>query len=437
MSDRSLKDRLIKQARQNPRKQQTVSSAETTRAKPKIAERFRRFDQHPAYEQLNLMQRGAKRIGITNPFFRVHEGNAGATSRIGDQHCINFSSYNYLGLAGDPRVDQAAVAAIERYGTSVSASRAVSGERPIHSELENAIAAAYAVEDAVCFVSGHATNVSTIGYLLGPQDLVLHDEYIHNSALIGIQLSGARRMAFSHNDPSSAEDYLARHRQEFERVLVVIEGLYSMDGDIPDVAGFIDIKQAYSAWLMVDEAHSFGVLGANGYGVREHCGIDPLDVDIWMGTLSKSLAACGGFIAGSATLVEMLRYLAPGFLYSVGLPPPNAAAALEALRTMQAEPERVERLHAISGYFLQQAKALGIDTGTSVGTAVIPAILGDSARAARLSDLLLQNGVNVQPIVHPAVPEKSARLRFFLSSEHTETQVDETLSLMQTGLKKV
>src|SRR5690606_27878399 len=191
-------------------------------------------------------------------------------------------------------------------------------ERPIHRELEQAIAAMYEVDDAIVFVSGHATNVSTIGHLFGPRDLVLHDELIHNSVLQGIQLSGARRLPFGHNDWRALDHILDLQRRDFERVLIVVEGLYGMDGDFPDLPRFIEIKERHKAFLMVDEAHSIGVIGSRGYGIRDHFGIDGRDVDIWMGTLSKSMAGCGGYIAGESALVEHLKFLAPGFLYSVG-----------------------------------------------------------------------------------------------------------------------
>jgi len=316
------------------------------------------------------------------------------------------------------------------YGTSVSASRVVSGERPIHGQLEQAIADIYGVEDAVVFVSGHATNVSTLGYLLGPKDLVLHDEYIHNSSLVGAQLSGAKRMSFSHNDPAALDALLSRHRHQFERVLVVIEGLYSMDGDIPDLPRFIELKQRHQTWLMVDEAHSFGVMGDTGLGLREHFAIDPADVDIWMGTMSKTLSGCGGYIAGNKALVETLRYFAPGFLYSVGMPAQVAAPSLKVLELMPQETERVTQLQAISRYFLEQAQARGMDTGHSIGSAVVPVIVGSSPLAAHLSHALFAQHINVQPILYPAVPEKSARLRFFLSCEHTKDHVDQTLDAL-------
>ena len=422
-----LKAQLLARSRQRTRQAPAAEQAQPA-GESRVAERFTRFDAHPGYQQIAMMREGARRLGLTDPFFKVHEGNAGATSRIDGRERINFASYNYLGFSGDARVNRAACDAVERYGTSVSASRVVSGERPIHGELERAIAEAYRVEDAVAFVSGHATNVSTLGYLMGPKDLILHDEYIHNSSLVGAQLSGARRIPFAHNDADALDALLTRHRGQFERVLVVIEGLYSMDGDVPDLPRFIEIKHRHQAWLMIDEAHSFGVLGEHGLGLREHFAIDPGEVDIWMGTLSKSLAGCGGYIAGCRELVETLRYLAPGFLYSVGLPAQVAAPSLEALRLMQQEPERVARLHEISRYFLKQARAHGFDTGSSIGAAVVPIIVGSSPLAASLSHELFEQGINVQPILHPAVPEKSARLRFFLSCDHTREQIDRTMT---------
>jgi len=386
-----------------------------------------RFDQFEGYQQLQIIAKGGEQFGISSPFFRVHEGIAGATTRIAGCEYINYASYNYLALSGDERVSLAAKQAIDQYGTSVSASRLVSGERPLHRQLETALAELYGVDDAVVMVSGHATNVTTIGYLFGPNDLILYDEFIHNSSLIGAQLSGAKRVAFPHNDFSALDALLTEQRCHYQRVLIIIEGLYSMDGDYPDLPEFIRVKQQHRAFLMVDEAHSFGVMGDTGLGIREHFAIDGRAVDIWMGTLSKSLAGCGGFIAGESALIEHLKCLAPGFLYSVGMPAQVAAPALAALTLLQQEPERVRTLQARSSYFLSQAKALGIDTGLSQGIAIIAAITGSSIGAARLSQALFAKGINVQPILYPAVAEKSARLRFFISCEHSLPQIDATL----------
>ena len=390
-----------------------------------------RFDRHPGYEKMLVPKAVADRLGLDNPFFRIHEGMAGATSHIGGREFINFSSYNHLGLSGHPEVNQAAKDAIDHYGTSASASRLVAGERPIQRELEQALAAVYGVEDSIVFVSGHATNVSTIGYLFGPKDLVLHDSLIHNSVLQGIELSGAARRPFAHNDLTALDQILAESRGRFERVLIVVEGHYSMDGDIPDLPALIDIKRRHQAFLMVDEAHSLGVLGEGGKGLHEHYGVDGREVDIWMGTLSKTLAGCGGYIAGERALVEHLKYAAPGFVYSVGIAPALAAASLAALRVMQKEPERVQKLQHNTRFFLQQARAAGLDIGMSQGHSIIPLMTGSSIKAAKLSSQLFEHGINVQPILHPAVEEKAARLRFFLSSEHSQAQMEFSIQTIQ------
>jgi len=217
-------------------------------------------------------------------------------------------------------------------------------------------------------------------------------------------------------------------------VLIVLEGIYSMDGDYPDLPRFVELKNRYGAFLMVDEAHSLGVMGATGRGIREQFGLAGSAVDIWMGTLSKTLAGCGGYIAGETALVEHLKCLAPGFLYSVGMAPPLAAASLTALRIMLREPQRVATLQQRGQLFLQVARKAGIDIGTSSGLAVVPAITGSSLKAARLSTALLERGINVQPILYPAVPEKAARLRFFISSEHTEEQLDKTVAALRQVL---
>lgn len=392
-----------------------------------IPDEFCRFDRHPQYEKIVLPKVAAERFGIDNPFFKAHDGVADAVTRIGGRPFINYSSYNYLGLCGHPEVNRAAQQAIERYGTSASASRLVAGERPVQRELEQGIAELYGVEDCIVFVSGHATNVTVLGYLFGPKDLIIHDALIHNSALQGIQLSGARRLSVPHNDWAALDALLTDQRRHFERVLVIVEGIYSMDGDYPDLPRLVEIKNRHRVFLMVDEAHSFGVMGVSGRGLREHFGLAGGDVDIWMGTLSKAMAACGGYVAGSAALVEHLKFLAPGFLYSVGMAPPVAAAALAALECLHQEPERVARLQSRGRLFLEAAREEGIDTGLATGYAVIPAITGSSLRAARLSGAMLQQGINVQPILHPAVPEKSARLRFFVSSEHSDRQILDTV----------
>ena len=402
--------------------------------KPPAAGAARAFRELPGQRDMDLIREAAGALGLENPFFRPHEGIAGATSRIGNREVVNYGSYNYLGLNGDARVIATAKAAIDRHGVSASASRMVSGERPVHAELEAALAAHYGADAALAFVSGHATNVTVLGHLMGPRDLILHDAAIHNSCAEGARLSGAKRVAFTHNDWRAAERELAAARRGARRALIVIEGHYSMDGDIPDLPRFVEMARRHDAWLMVDEAHGMGVVGATGQGIHEHWGVDPREVDIWMGTLSKTLSGCGGVIAGNADLIAWLRHSAPGFVYSVGMAPALAAAALESLRILHAEPERVARLHANAGLFLRLAREAGLDTGGSAGFAIVPVIIGSSVGAARLSQALFERGINVQPILYPAVPEASARLRFFLSCEHTEAQIRATIAAVAEAM---
>ena len=432
----ALKDKLIRQALQRQLEQVEQASLEpATQHSAAGPDPRTDFSRHPGYQQLRILHDGAARLGLPNPFFKLHQGTAGAHTDIDGQQLLNFASYNYLGCSGHPAVNQAAIAAIEQYGTSVSASRPVAGERPLHRELEQALADAYQVDAAVVLVSGHATNVTTIGYLFGPRDLILHDELVHNSILQGCQLSGATRLPFGHNNLTQLQQMLREHRHNYERVLIVVEGIYSMDGDFPDLPALVALKQQYQALLMVDEAHSFGVMGARGLGIREHFDLPGDVVDIWMGTLSKSLAGCGGYIAGSYALIEHLKFLAPGFLYSVGMPPPVAGAALAALQLMLAEPDRVQRLQHNGQYFLRAMQQAGFNTGHASGYAVVPAIFGSSIRVTQLANRLQQLGISVMPILYPAVPEQSARLRYFICEGHTEAEFDHAVQLLSEAAR--
>jgi 8-amino-7-oxononanoate synthase len=391
----------------------------------------------PEVKQLEQRLIEIEKAGLKNPYFHVHDGTARNRSIIGGIEMLNFSSYNYLGFSGHPEVLAAAKDAIDRYGTSVSASRLVSGERPVHRDLERGIAAHIGVEAAVVFVSGHATNVTTIGHLFDKNDLILHDSLCHDSILQGIYLSGAKRISFAHANLQDLEQTLTQVRDQYRRVLICTEGLFSMDGDICDLPGLIRLKKRFQCNLIVDEAHSIGVLGPSGRGIGHHFpGIDPADVDLWMGTLSKSFASCGGYIAGSSPLVHYLKYTAPGFLYSVGMSPPNAAAALKSLELMQQHPEIVEQLRQRSKLFLELARSKGIDTGFSAGAAVIPAIVGNSIQCMQLSHALAARHINVQPIIHPAVEENAARLRFFISAAHTEEEIRQAVTVLAEELER-
>ncbi len=395
------------------------------------------FSALSAHKQLRMMRATAEFAGIASPFFQVHEGRAGATTTIRGREMVNFASYNYLGLNGHPETSAAAKAAIDRYGTSASASRLVAGERPVHRELETRIARFLGTDDALAFVSGHATNLSVIGHLIGRDDLVICDALSHNSIFEGIKLAGSARLVFPHNDLEALNRLLNEHRARYANVLVVVEGLYSMDGDCPNMQRLIELKRAARCWLMVDEAHSTGVLGRTGRGIAEEQGIDPSHVEIWMGTLSKSLASTGGYVAGSQALIDILRAGAPGFVYSVGLPPALAAAAVAAIGLLELEPERLLRLRENASFFLQCAKEAGLDTGEAINGSVIPVMVGDSLNAVVLSNNLFDKGFNVLPIIFPAVGHKQARLRFFVTCEHTPGQIKSVVTATAQGLDEL
>ena len=390
----------------------------------------------PEVVQLKSSFRQLKEDDLPNPYFAVSEGTASSQRVVDGREVIDFSNYNYLAMSGDPAVNAAAKAAIDQYGTSASASRIVAGELPVHGQLEDKLAGFLGTEASLVFVSGHATNETTIGHLFDQRDLILHDELAHNSVLQGIQLSGAQRRWFAHNDWQGAERILRNTRGEFRRVLVVIEGVYSMDGDIPDLPRFVELKERHRALLMVDEAHSLGTMGATGRGLAEHFGIAPKSVDIWMGTLSKALGSCGGYIAGRRELVEYLKYTAPGFVFSVGMAPPAAAAALAALEVLGSQPERVRLCQANASFFLRKARERDFDTGSSEKTPVIPVILGSSRRCLLVAHQMFQRGVNVRPILFPAVAESAARLRFFVTANHDVRQLEKTIDVLSEVLPR-
>jgi 8-amino-7-oxononanoate synthase len=430
--------RLSQEARQHLlRRVETMQHSTALRASERESKDRVSFATLPGYDELRLARSIGQKFGVDNPYFRLHEARAGSQTRIAGKSILNFSSYDYLGLNEHPDVVQAAKAAIDRYGISASASRHVAGERPVHRALEHALADHYGVEDCLVLVSGYATNLGVIGHLVGSKDLLVHDALSHNSIVMGGTLSGAARRSFAHNDLDGLDQMLAATRNKFERALIVVEGHYSMDGDYPDLPRLLEIKARHDAWLMVDEAHSLGVLGRRGYGIAEHFGVDPRRVDIWMGTLSKTLAGCGGYIAGCKELVDYLRLTVGVFVFSVGMPPVIAATAHKALEVLHREPERVARLQHNATYFCSLAKARGLDLGTAAGTAVCPVMVGDSLPTVVLSQRLLERGVNALPVTHPAVPAKSSRLRFFVTANHTRTQIETAIDVTAEELANV
>lgn len=414
-----------------------VSTSNPTAETEDIPVEYYNFDLIPEYLQLQKQLAEIQATGIGNPFFIPQERINNNTTVIGGRELVNYATYNYLGMCGDPMVSNAAKEAIDRYGTSVSASRLLSGEKPLHQELERAIADLIGAEDSIVYVGGHATNVTTISHLFGQNDLILHDSLSHNSIFQGCLLSGATIIAFPHNDWQALERLLSDRRHRYKRVLIAIEGVYSTDGDIPDLPRFVEIKKRHKAFLMVDEAHSIGTIGKSGRGISEYFGINPTDIDLWMGTLSKSFASCGGYIAGSKALIEYLKYTSPGFVYSVGISPPDAASVLAAIRLLKTEPERVAQLQQRSRLFLECARERGLNTGMSKDSPVIPIIVGESIKSVVLSQSLFQRGINVPFMFYPSVPQNAARLRFFITCNHTEEQIRFTVDALAEELRKM
>jgi len=386
------------------------------------------------YPQQAIMQAHQallEKLDVENNYFTQNQGTSKNTIQLADREYINFSGYNYLGLSGHPEVNQFVHETIEQYGTSASASRIVAGNLKIHDELEQAYADAIGTEACVIGVGGYIINVSTIAYLVGKDDLVIHDELSHNSLIMGCALSGAHRLSFPHNDMAALDKLLSQHRMKYKRTLIITEGVFSMDGDIADVPRLIELKEKYKALLMVDEAHSIGTLGKRGLGVVDHFNLDPKKIDVIMGTMSKAFASCGGFIAGSEVLIQQLKYFAPGLImYSAGLSPQNTAAALASLRLMLKEPQRLEKIQANAAHFLNLLKQAGVNTGPSQDSPVVPVITGDDEKALRLVQALREGGVNVHAMLYPSVPREQVRLRFFISSTHTFAELEHTADII-------
>ncbi|MGE4060443.1 MAG: aminotransferase class I/II-fold pyridoxal phosphate-dependent enzyme [Sphingomonadales bacterium] len=339
------------------------------------------------------------------------------------QTLTSFASYDYLGLAKDPRVLDAAAEAVHTIGIGSGASRLVGGERSIHRGLEQDIADFIGVEDSLCLVSGYMTNVSFVGHMLMKGDLLLIDDLSHNSIIVGTEISRATVVRFPHNDLAELDAFLNQHRSEFRRVIVVVEGLYSMDGDLPDLPRLIELKKRHNFWLMVDEAHSLGVLGASGRGIAERFGIRADEIDFIIGTLSKSLAGAGGFIAGRKFLIDWLRFTLPAFVYSVGLPPVIAHAVRKCIAILREEPWLVEKLHRNSQFFLSEARARGLEVGPAVGEAIVPVIFPDPYTCLEVANGLVEYGFYAPPVVLVGVPKEGPRIRCFISSAHTDDEM--------------
>jgi 8-amino-7-oxononanoate synthase len=395
------------------------------------------IERFAGYRNLKRRFAEAARHGVTVPFFQPRDGVSRSRIRWHGSELINYSGYNYLGLSGHPSVSAAAKAAIDKYGTSASASRIVSGQIELHGELEKRLAAFLGTEDALIFISGYLTNVTVISHLLARPDAVIHDSGAHNSIMTGARLSGARTMTFTNGDWDEFDSLMKKNRADFRRGLLVSEGVYSMDGMKLDLPRAVQSKKRHDLLLMVDEAHSFGIVGRTGRGICEEYNMPSSSIDVHMGTLSKTLASSGGYIAGDRGLIEYMRYLCPGFIFSVGLAPADTAAALAALDVLEKEPHRPKQLRESARYFRKLAREYGLDVGGSEESPVISLIVGDDIAAMHLSQQLLLQGIHVQPIVRPAVSASTARLRFFITLDHTEEQFRATIPTLARELEQL
>jgi len=348
---------------------------------------------------------------------------------------LMFGSYAYLGLIGHPAINRAAQDAIARYGTGTNGVRLLAGTLPLHNELEASIAAFKGAEAAIAFASGYIANISTISALLERHDTVICDKLDHASIVDGCLLAGAKLVRFRHNDL----DHLAKRLEQADPAhqrMVIVDGVYSMDGDIADLPGIRALCDRYGALLMVDEAHSLGVLGATGTGIEEHFGMAPSAVDVKMGTFSKAIPSVGGYVAGAAEMIIALKHKARGFIYSAAIPPPSAAASIAALQLIRDEPERVQRLQQRFAYFLDRLKAAGFNVLASQA-AVAPIVCGSDERAVRLMMHCVDRGIFIQAILPPVVPTGLARLRATVTANHSIEDIDHAVEVLTEGAQRL
>jgi glycine C-acetyltransferase len=364
-------------------------------------------------------------VGVTNHRVTMKDG----------REMVMLASYSYLGLIGHPEIDAAAKAAIDEYGSGAGGVRLLTGTTDLHERLEQRIAEFTKREDACVYSSGYVTNVAIITGMTGPNDLVLMDKLDHASIVDGCLLSGAKWHTYRHNDMDHLEKLLAKNAGQFESILVVADSVFSMDGDVMDLPTTKALCERYGARLMVDEAHSIGSLGATGHGIEEH--FDMIgSIDLKMGTLSKSIPSVGGYCAGAHDMVDYLRHMSRPFIFSAALPPAQTAAALAAFDVIEAEPWRVERLQVVQTTYADGLKSQGWDTMDST-TCVVPVLVGDEAKTMDLTRMLFDRGVFVCPIVHPAVPKGSDRLRTCLMATHTDEDLELVLSAFSESGKQL
>jgi len=349
---------------------------------------------------------------------------------------VMFSSYSYTGLIGHPRISAAVQRAVERYGTSTGGVRLLTGTLELHHELERELADFLGQEAAATFASGYDANVAAITSLFGPGDVAILDQYAHQSIHDGVRMAGCEARRFKHNDMEDLERRLRQARNRgAERVLVAVDAVFSMDGDEAPLADLIDIKNRYGAFLLVDEAHSIGAIGAGGRGICEKQGVDPSGVDILTGSLSKGIPSSGGFVAGSLPLKIYIQHGSAPYIFSAAMTPPNAAAVLESLRMLREDPSIMRRLEANTARLAEGLEALCLPTTPST-TPVVPVLLGDEWRAYRWARRLLEHGVFVSAVVYPAVSPGQARLRLCATAAHEPRHFERLFAGLEACLEE-
>ena len=361
----------------------------------------------------------------TYPYQKTIAGRSGPRVHVDGRELLMLSSYDYLGLVGHPHIQAAAMHALRTHGTSSGGVRLLTGTAAVHRDLDLALARFKGTEAAVSFGSTYLTNLGVVSSLFGPRDVVFVDRLAHRSIIDACLLARVRLHSFPHGNASELRRLL-KERARGRRALVIVEGVYSMDGDCCPLPEIVEAAKGHGAFVMVDEAHSFGVLGATGRGVDEHFGMSPSDVDIWVGALSKAIPSNGGFVAGSRELVLYLQHRAGPFVFSSALNPPAAGAALASLEVIEAEPWRIAAAHSNAKLLREGLAKLGWNSGAS-STPIVPVRVGEERAAHELAAQLHRRGVLVTPVVFPAVPRGEARLRLCVSAAHSEQDIQEAL----------
>ncbi len=356
---------------------------------------------------------------------RTVESPQGAWLVVDGKRVLNFCSNNYLGLANDPRLVQAAKEAIDRFGVGPGAVRTIAGTMKLHIELEKALAEFKEAEAAISFQSGFNANLATIPAIVGRGDVIFSDELNHASIIDGCRLSRAQIIRYPHNDANALADLLEEHRKDYNRALIVTDGVFSMDGDIAPLPELTALAETYNCMMMVDDAHGEGVLGHGGRGIVHHFGLQGR-VHIEVGTMSKAFGVVGGYVAGSAKVVEWLRQRGRPFLFSSAMTVPDTAACLAAVNILQESTELVDRLWENTRYFKGKMKELGFDIGHSE-TPITPVMLGDEKLTQTFSRRLFEEGVFATAIVYPTVPQGKARIRVMISAAHSKEDLDQGL----------